>query len=74
MTKAHEPVRDETVPAPPGAAVHAMLRLPLSAIVIALLLTHADVGVSPLIIMAVVVAYIVTLLLTAHRPATGDAV
>jgi hypothetical protein len=45
-----------------GAAVAAVLRLPLSAIVIATLLTvHAGGGVEPLIIVGVVVSYVVTL-------------
>ena len=44
-----------------------VLRLPLSAIVIALLITQAGAGVAPLIIVAVVVAYIATLGLTARQ-------
>jgi H+/Cl- antiporter ClcA len=52
-----------------GAAVAAVLRLPLSAVVIATLLTaHASDRVEPLIIVGVVVAYVVTLLVSA-RPA-----
>jgi hypothetical protein len=52
-----------------GAAVVAVLRLPLSAVVIATLLTaHASDRVEPLIIVGVVVAYVVTLLVSA-RPA-----
>ena len=48
-----------------GAAVVAVLRLPLSAVVIATLLTsHASDRVEPLIIVGVVVAYIVTLILS----------
>jgi H+/Cl- antiporter ClcA len=53
-----------------GASVVAVLRLPLSAVVIATLLTvHASDRVEPLIIVGVVVAYVVTLLLSA-RPAS----
>jgi H+/Cl- antiporter ClcA len=48
-----------------GAAVVAVLRLPLSAVVLATLLTsHAGSNVEPLIIVGVVVAYIITLLLS----------
>jgi H+/Cl- antiporter ClcA len=47
-----------------GAAMVAVLRLPLSAVVIATVLTsHAGSNVEPLIIVGVVVSYIVTLLL-----------
>jgi len=54
-----------------GAAVVAVLRLPLSAVVLATLLTtHAGTGVEPLIIVGVVVAYVVTLLLSWRRPDT----
>ena len=60
-----------------GAAAVAVLRLPLSAVVLATLLTsHAGVGAEPLIILAVVVAYIVTLQLTAApapEPESGHA-
>jgi len=48
-----------------GAAVVAVLRLPLSAVVLATLLTsHAGSNVEPLIIVGVVVAYIITLLIS----------
>jgi H+/Cl- antiporter ClcA len=48
-----------------GAAVAAVLRLPLSAVVLATLLTgHAGTNVEPLIIVGVVVSYITTLLLS----------
>ena len=51
-----------------GAACVSMLRLPLSSIVIALLLTsQAGLAVAPLIIVAVVVAYITTMMLSAWR-------
>jgi H+/Cl- antiporter ClcA len=51
-----------------GAAVVAVLRLPLSATILATLLTSsAGLGPTPLIIVGVVVAYLVTLLL-AGRP------
>ncbi len=47
-----------------GAAFVAVLRLPLSAVVVATLLTaHAGSNVEPLIIVGVVVAYMVTLLM-----------
>ncbi len=50
-----------------GAACVSMLRLPLSSIVIALLLTSsAGLALSPLIIVAVATAYITTEVLTAH--------
>ena len=48
-----------------GAAVAAVLRLPLSAVVLATLLTvHTGAGAEPLIIVGVVVSYVVTLLLS----------
>ena len=51
-----------------GAAVAAVLRLPLSAVVVATLLTsHTGDGVGPLIIVGVVVSYVVTLLIS-RRP------
>jgi H+/Cl- antiporter ClcA len=54
-----------------GTAVTAVLRLPLSAIVLATLLTsHSGTGDEPLIIVGVVVTYLVTLLLTTRAPAT----
>jgi H+/Cl- antiporter ClcA len=55
-----------------GAATVAVLRLPLSAIVLATLLTvHAGTGDEPLIIVGVVVAFLVTLLLS--TPSTAKA-
>jgi hypothetical protein len=55
-----------------GAATVAVLRLPLSAIVLATLLTvHAGTGDEPLIIVGVVVSFIVTLGVSA--PAAADA-
>jgi H+/Cl- antiporter ClcA len=52
-----------------GAAVAAVLRLPLSAVVLATLLTaKAGVGDEPLIIVGVVVAYLVTLLISGRAP------
>jgi hypothetical protein len=55
-----------------GAATVAVLRLPLSAVVLATLLSsHAGTGDEPLIIVGVVVAYIVTLALSALGPATA---
>ena len=58
-----------------GAAVVAVLRLPLSAVVIATLLTtKASTNLEPLIIVGVVVSYVVTLLLArATRAATQTA-
>jgi chloride channel protein, CIC family len=56
-----------------GAATVAVLRLPLSAVVIATMLTSHDVpNVEPLIIVGVVVSYIVTLALS-RRPAPNPA-
>jgi H+/Cl- antiporter ClcA len=56
-----------------GAALVAVLRLPLSAVVVATLLTvHASDRVEPLIIVGVVVAYVVTLLV-GKRPASAPA-
>jgi H+/Cl- antiporter ClcA len=56
-----------------GAATVAVLRLPLSAVVLATLLSsHAGTGDEPLIIVGVVVAYIVTLVLSALVPATAS--
>jgi H+/Cl- antiporter ClcA len=55
-----------------GAAVAAVLRLPLSAIVLATLLTvQAGTGDEPLIIVGVVVAYLVTLLLSSRAARGG---
>ena len=52
-----------------GAMTASMLRLPLSAIVLAVLLTYqGGLGTSPLIIVAVVVAYLVTNLLSPKEP------
>jgi hypothetical protein len=58
-----------------GAATVAILRLPVSAIVLASLLTSkAGVGAEPLVIVAVVVAYIVTMRLSAPASVqTADA-
>jgi hypothetical protein len=57
-----------------GAATAAILRLPISAIVLANLLTvGGGTGDEPLIIVGVVVAYLVTLLLSARtRAASAD--
>jgi H+/Cl- antiporter ClcA len=53
-----------------GTATVAVLRLPLSAVVLATLLTvHSGTGDEPLIIVGVVVAYLVTILLTTPAPA-----
>jgi H+/Cl- antiporter ClcA len=57
-----------------GAATAAVLRLPLSAIVLATVLTiHAGTADEPLIIVGVVVAYIVTLALSKRSAAAPDA-
>ncbi|MBK9739786.1 MAG: chloride channel protein [Actinobacteria bacterium] len=50
-----------------GAACVAVLRLPLSSIILALLITQAGAGVAPLIIVGVAVAYLATLLLADRR-------
>ena len=56
-----------------GAAIVAVLRLPLSAVVIATLLTtHAGSNIEPLTIVGVVVAYVVTLVM-ARPPAPTSA-
>lgn len=57
-----------------GAACVAVLKLPLSSIILALIITQAGVGVAPLIIVGVAVAYLATLLLAdrwAKPPATA---
>jgi len=55
-----------------GTSVTAVLRLPLSAVVLATLLTvHSGTGDEPLIIVGVVVAYLVTLLLTTRPGRQG---
>jgi H+/Cl- antiporter ClcA len=56
-----------------GCTVTAVLRLPLSAIVLATLLTvHSGTGDEPLIIVGVVVTYLVTVLLTTRPPAPAE--
>jgi H+/Cl- antiporter ClcA len=56
-----------------GAATAAVLRLPISAIVLATLLTvQAGSADEPLIIVGVVVAYIVTLVLSRRSPGISD--
>jgi H+/Cl- antiporter ClcA len=57
-----------------GAAVVAVLRLPLSAVLLSsLLCSHASPNVEPLVIVGVVVSYIVTLLVRRPRaPTPGD--
>ena len=61
------------VPVGMGVAIVAVLRLPLSAVVLATLLTsHAGPKVEPLIILGVVVAYVVTLVV-ARPPASASA-
>lgn len=56
-----------------GAAVAAGLRLPLSAIVLAVVLTsQSGAGATPLIIVGVVTAYLVTLAVTPREPAPAN--
>jgi Voltage gated chloride channel len=56
-----------------GAGVVSILRLPLSSVVIALLLTSkAGLGVAPLIIVAVVTAYLTTEALSARRVSVAE--
>ena len=56
-----------------GAAVVSVLRLPLSAVVLATLLTsEAGLGVGPVIIVGVVVAYLTTLVLSRPRDQRPD--
>jgi H+/Cl- antiporter ClcA len=51
-----------------GASMTSVLKLPLSSVVVATILTeHAGTGEEPLIIVGVVVAYLVTVMLTAVR-------
>jgi H+/Cl- antiporter ClcA len=60
-----------------GAAVASVLRLPLSAVVLAAVLTSPAPGAGPLIIVGVVVAYMTTLALSGPGqtpPAAGNAV
>jgi H+/Cl- antiporter ClcA len=53
-----------------GAAVVAILRLPLTAVVLSVMLTSkAGLGASPLVIVGVVVAYVLTAFLSAPGPA-----
>jgi H+/Cl- antiporter ClcA len=55
-----------------GAAVASVLRLPLSAVVLALLLTaKSGAGAAPLVIVGVVAAYLTTLALSARRRANA---
>jgi H+/Cl- antiporter ClcA len=57
-----------------GCTVAAVLRLPLSAVVLATLLTsHSGTGDEPLIIVGVVVTYLVTVLLTTRAPSPDPA-
>ena len=74
LMAAHLPGFSETpaVAALIGAASVSILRLPLSCTVIALVLTsRAGVGVSPLVVVAVVVAYLVTTSLSGLRGAVA---
>lgn len=58
-----------------GASVAAVLRLPLSAVVLAVLLTSdTGAGATPLVIVGVVVAYLTTIGLSGRQPSSaGDA-
>jgi H+/Cl- antiporter ClcA len=55
-----------------AAAVVSVLRLPLSSIVLALLIAQGGAGVAPLVIVAVAVAYISTLALSARFAGAGQ--
>jgi hypothetical protein len=55
-----------------GAGVASVLRLPLSAVVLALLLTaKSGAGAAPLVIVGVVAAYLTTLALSTRHHPTG---
>ncbi len=56
-----------------GAAVVSVLRLPLSAIVLALLIAEGEAALAPLVIVGVVVAYIATLALAGRRERVAPA-
>ena len=56
-----------------GAMTVSMLRLPLSAVILAMAVTQAGLSLAPLIIVAVVVAYIATELLGERRRRPGAA-
>ena len=56
-----------------GAMTVAMLRLPLSSVILAMVVTQAGLQAAPVIIVAVVVAYIVTEILGARRAAPTPA-
>ncbi len=55
-----------------GAMTVSMLRLPLASVILAMVVTQAGLSTAPLIVLAVVVAYIVTELLGARRGAAPD--
>jgi H+/Cl- antiporter ClcA len=55
-----------------GATTVAMLRLPLSSVILATVVTQAGLATAPLIILAVVVAYIATELLGERRRRFGE--
>ena len=54
-----------------GAATVSVLRLPLASIIIAMVISQAGASTTPLIIVAVVVAYLVVLALSAWRGPVG---
>jgi hypothetical protein len=56
-----------------GAATVSILRLPLASIIIALVISQAGAASTPLIIVAVVVAYLVVLALSASIAARKEA-
>lgn len=56
-----------------AAAVVSVLKLPLSTIILTLLITGAGAGVAPLVVVAVVVAYIATLALGSRATGEGAA-
>ena len=51
-----------------GAGTVSILRLPLASVIIAMVVSQAGASTTPLIIVAVVVAYLVVLALSALRP------
>ena len=75
LVASHLPGFPETpaVAALMGAAAVSVLGLPLSSIILAVLVSQTGVATAPLIIVAVVVAFITTRLLSARRDAAASA-
>ena len=73
LLAAHLPGLDETpaVAALMGAATVAVLRLPLSSVILVAVVTQAGVATTPLVIVAVVVSYITVLTLDVRRAAAA---